>query len=338
MSKLIVVVGATGTQGGSVVDTFLQESGWQVRALTRNANSAAAEKLRAKGVHEVVSASLDDPASLVQAFRGATAIFSVTDFWGAYYDPATTPKATATGLPKNVWVGQKEEQQGKNVFDAAAQTQGLQRLIFSGLSNATKWSRGKYTHVYHFDSKARAAEYGQATYPDLWQKTSIIQVGFYLSNVLTYPFMRPQKDADGVYTFSYTGPTDGKLPLIAADEDTGPFTKALISLPEAGKNLIAYREWMSMDEFVALLSRTLGVKMRTKILTMDEVAAGTGIWGSLPEDLLLELSDNTNYFVEFGYEGRDDPSVVHPHALGVEVKLPSVEDWIKKQDWSAILN
>ena len=193
MAKLIVVIGATGTQGGSVVDTFLGESGWKIRALTRNASSASAQKLKAKGVHEVVAATLDDPTSLVEAFKGAHTVFSVTDFWGLYYNPSNNEKAAATGEAKNIWAAKYEEQQGKNVFDAAAKTEGLERLIFSGLSNATKWSKGKYSHVYHFDSKALAAEYGEATYPDLWKKTSILQVGFYLSNLLLYPFMKPQK-------------------------------------------------------------------------------------------------------------------------------------------------
>ena len=193
MSKLIVVLGATGTQGGSVVNTFLQEPGWKIRALTRNTSSASAQKLKEKGVHDIVAASLDDPASLVVAFKGAHTVFSVTDFWGPYFNPANTEKASDAGVAKNVWAGKYEEQQGKNVFDAAAKTEGLQRLIFSGLSNATKWSKGKYPHVYHFDSKARAAEYGQATYPELWKKTSILQVGFYLSNSLLFPYMKPKK-------------------------------------------------------------------------------------------------------------------------------------------------
>lgn len=33
--KLIAVVGASGNQGGSVVNTFLSERGWRVLALTR---------------------------------------------------------------------------------------------------------------------------------------------------------------------------------------------------------------------------------------------------------------------------------------------------------------
>lgn len=192
MSKLLVVLGATGTQGGSVVDTFLAEPGWTIRGVTRNASSAAAQKLQARGV-EVTTANLDKPASLVAAFKGAYAIFSVTDFWGMYGALAMQGGATPTGEPANVYAGKLEEQQGKNVFDAAAQTEGLQRLVFSSLSNATRWSRGQYTHVYHFDSKARAADYGRAQYPELWKKTSVLQVGFYLNNILLSPFMKPVK-------------------------------------------------------------------------------------------------------------------------------------------------
>ncbi|SPJ93364.1 uncharacterized protein FTOL_13970 [Fusarium torulosum] len=60
----------------------------------------------------------------------------------------------------------------------------MERFILSSLSNATKWSKGKHTHVYHFDSKAKTAEYGRETYPDLWAKTSIYQPGLFLTNFL----------------------------------------------------------------------------------------------------------------------------------------------------------
>jgi hypothetical protein len=64
--------------------------------------------------------------------------------------------------------------------------------VFSSLSDATKWSRGKYTHVYHFDSKAKAEAYGRETYPELWKKTSILQAGFFLSNYLSLPIFQVQ--------------------------------------------------------------------------------------------------------------------------------------------------
>lgn len=189
--KLICVVGATGNQGGSVVSTFLEEPGWKVRGLTRNASSDAARALSARGV-EMVTADLDDVASLKTAFKGASVIFSMLDFWAAFSDPALQSKLKQ-GQTMSEWAHDYELQQGKNVLTAAAQTEGLERLVFSALSYATKWSGGKYKRVYHFDAEARAVEYGERQYPQLMMKTSVIQVGVYLTNMLQMPHYQPKK-------------------------------------------------------------------------------------------------------------------------------------------------
>jgi UDP-glucose 4-epimerase len=190
-SKLIAIVGATGNQGGSVASVFLKEPGWKVRALTRNASSAKSQALASQGA-EVVEADLNKPETLAAAFEGASVIFAVSDFWGLYGDPANKSKAKP-GQPMNVWAAEYETQQLKNVIDEAAKVPGLERFILSSLSNATKWSNGKYTHVYHFDSKANAEEYGKETYPDLWKKTSIYQAGYFLSNYRAGGMSPPMK-------------------------------------------------------------------------------------------------------------------------------------------------
>ena len=190
-SKLIVVVGATGNQGGSVVDTFLKEPGWKVRGLTRNVNSSAAQNLISRGV-EMVNANLDDTVSLCAAFMGAHTIFSATDFWTGYRDPSNESKL-APGQTMMEWAHDYELQQGKNVFSAADQTHGLEWLVFSALSYDTKLSGGKYTHIYHFDSEARAVDFARSQYPELMKKTSIIQIGMYLTNMLLMPHYQPKK-------------------------------------------------------------------------------------------------------------------------------------------------
>jgi NAD(P)-dependent dehydrogenase (short-subunit alcohol dehydrogenase family) len=179
-SKLIVIVGATGNQGGSVASTFLAEPGWKVRALTRDTSSTKSQALAARGA-EVVQADIDTPSSLSAAFEGASVIFGVSDFWGMFWNPANKDKAKP-GQSLLAWVGEHEEHQLKNIIDAAAKVPTLERFVLSSLSNATKWSKGTYTHVYHFDSKAKAEEYGKRTYPELWAKTSAFQAGYFLSN------------------------------------------------------------------------------------------------------------------------------------------------------------
>lgn len=190
-TKLITVIGATGNQGGSVVDTFLAAPGWRVRGITRNASSAKAKALAARGA-EVVEADMDDPSTLPPVFAGSQAIFAVSDFWGLYGDPANKDKP-APGQPLNEWAAAHETEQLKSVIDAAAAVPALERFILSSLSDATKWSRGKYPHVFHFDSKAKAEAYGREGHPDLWAKTSVFQAGIFLSNFVSHPLMSFEK-------------------------------------------------------------------------------------------------------------------------------------------------
>jgi uncharacterized protein YbjT (DUF2867 family) len=65
--KLIVVTGATGTQGGAVARELLKTGDWDVRAVTRNTKGEKAQKLAALGM-EVVEASYDDEESMRKAF------------------------------------------------------------------------------------------------------------------------------------------------------------------------------------------------------------------------------------------------------------------------------
>jgi len=80
--KLIAVVGATGAQGGGLVRAILADpsGGFAVRAITRKTSSDKAKELARLGA-EVVSADLDDAASVKRAFAGAYGAFCVTNFW-----------------------------------------------------------------------------------------------------------------------------------------------------------------------------------------------------------------------------------------------------------------
>lgn len=77
----LVVLGATGNQGGSVLSHFLSltPSPYALRGVTRDVTSTKAASLSERGV-EMVAGNFDEPASLDAAFKGASAIFSVTDY------------------------------------------------------------------------------------------------------------------------------------------------------------------------------------------------------------------------------------------------------------------
>ena len=107
-SRTIVVTGATGLQGGAVARQLLAE-GCRVRAVTRNAQSAKAQALAARGA-EVVQADLTDPASLAPVVQGAHGVFSVQN-------------PMVSGV-------EGEIQQGKNLADAARQA-GVRHVVYA---------------------------------------------------------------------------------------------------------------------------------------------------------------------------------------------------------------
>jgi uncharacterized protein YbjT (DUF2867 family) len=73
--KTIVVIGATGRQGGQVARHLLRE-GWGVRALTRKPESKKALALKSLGA-EIARGDLEDQASLEAAFADAYGLYDI---------------------------------------------------------------------------------------------------------------------------------------------------------------------------------------------------------------------------------------------------------------------
>jgi nucleoside-diphosphate-sugar epimerase len=151
MPQTIVVLGATGTQGASVVDAFLSLAPkWQVRAVTQNSELAAAKSLSSRGV-EVVTADTGNVSTLHKAFAGATTIFAVTDYWSPFF---SSPRPEIPkGQPLREYGYDNELKHGQNIADAAAAINTLTYFIWSTLPSPKKASNGKYSGIYHFDSK-----------------------------------------------------------------------------------------------------------------------------------------------------------------------------------------
>jgi len=188
--KLIVVVGATGNQGGSVARRFLQDPQYAVRGLTRNPESPASKELAALGA-EMVKAELEDVESLKAAFKGANVIFSVTQYWQPYSRPDCRAKAKELGVSIRQYAGMVELQHGRNIADAAAtvvDTLVPNGFLVSTLSHAGKCSNGRFTNLYHFDCKAEIfPDYVNEKYPELAAKMSCIHTGFFTTSHLILP-------------------------------------------------------------------------------------------------------------------------------------------------------
>ena len=175
-----------------------------MRAITRNRASPAAQELTRLGA-ELFEADLDNVESLVSAFSGAQAIFGVTNFWQFPQSLKTKELVELKGITWNEACYELEVQQGINIIDAAVQSAKqcqLDRLVLSSLCDARKASKGKYMWVYHFDSKARFVQYLEEKarddpyYRALLEKTSYVQMGFYLDNWMKNPIFAPKKVRD----------------------------------------------------------------------------------------------------------------------------------------------
>ncbi|KAH6904380.1 NmrA family protein [Coprinopsis sp. MPI-PUGE-AT-0042] len=103
--KLVVVTGATGQQGSSVVDWLLKEPAgrFKIRGVTRRKDSEASRKLASKGV-EVVQADLSNLKETAVAFQGAWGVFGLTQFYENGYEG--------------------EQLHGKNIVEAAKANDG----------------------------------------------------------------------------------------------------------------------------------------------------------------------------------------------------------------------
>jgi uncharacterized protein YbjT (DUF2867 family) len=131
--QTILVTGATGNQGSTVVQALLEEPGrWRVRALTRTPGSGPARRLAARGV-DVVGGDMTDPASLRHAMTGVHGVFSVQN----------TRTAGQQG----------EVRQGMSVADAAHAAE-VAHVVYSSVGGADR-VRG----IPHFDTKWRIEQH-----------------------------------------------------------------------------------------------------------------------------------------------------------------------------------
>lgn len=259
----------------------------------------------------MVQGDADDKESLIRAFQGAHAIYSNVDFFTHLFHALGQPDIIPAGKNALTHAYDREVEQGVNIAEAAEDPsvlKTLERFIVSALSNATKWSGGKYTTVYHFDSKTEILRQARERCPGVAAKISTVQMGHYVENWRAVAKMAPQKQADGSFLLSRPSPPTYKMPLVVAERDAGAFAKALVVDLPVGKNLMGVSEWMTFDEYAELWGRVNGVKTNYKTISKEEFFEG------VPDILAKELGDSFDYIEEFGFTGGD-PDVLSPEQV-----------------------
>ena len=304
--KVIVVTGATGAQGGGLARAILAEpgAGYAVRAVTRDANSDAARALADAGA-EVVTADLDDPASIERAFDGAYGAYCVTFFW-AHFSP-------------------EREQAEARTMAQAARAAGLRHVIWSTLEDTRRWIKlddprmptlmGRYK-VPHFDAKGESDDFfRQAGVP-----TTFLLTSYYWDNLIHFG-MGPKPGPDG--TLQFVLPMgDRKLPGIAA-EDIGRCAWGIFKQGEglAGRTIGIAGEHLTGAEMAASLARALGREVRYAAISPDAYRA-----------LGFPGSDDLGNMFQFKHDFNDDFCAARSieTSRSLNPRLMSFDDWLRE--------
>ena len=304
MAKVLTVFGATGQQGGSVVEYVINDpelfKKYKVRAITRDLNKPAAQTLQQKDV-EVVKADADDSESLKQAMQGAHTVFAVT---ATIYDEK---------------LKERELAQGKSMTDAAVAA-GVQYFIFSTLSNGGKLSDGKIQNLAHFDVKAEIEDYIR-TQP---MKSAFFAPGSFMQNF--GHFMGPRPAGDGTYAIANFVTPETQLPLIDTVDDTGKYVGAILAEPDKyeGKVLSAATKLYSYGEIVKKMSEASGKTVNYKQLPLN-------VWkGFLPAETADYMVDMFLWIQDYGYYGPETEKLVDWTAKQARGKLTTLEEYFVK--------
>ncbi|ORY68558.1 uncharacterized protein BCR38DRAFT_334802 [Pseudomassariella vexata] len=143
MSRAILVTGATGKQGGAVVDALLAlpNADFTILAVTRNPQSTDAKRLASRSSFiKLVGGNLNDTPALFEEAHQVSA----HPIWGVY--------SLQVSIGPGVTVA-SEVAQGKNLIDAAIQN-GVSHFVYSSIERGgdeVSWDNP--TPIPHFQSK-----------------------------------------------------------------------------------------------------------------------------------------------------------------------------------------
>ncbi len=297
MTRTVLVTGATGNQGGAVVDHLLaSETAFDVRGLTRDATSERAETLDDRGV-EMVEGDLDDPDSLDAAFDGVDAVFAVTNFWTEGYE------------------GQVE--QGKHLADAAANA-SVDQFVFSGVG-----SHHKETGIAHFDSAWEIEQYAREQELPL----TVLQPVFFFQNLEAF--------VEDILEGSLALPLEEGVSLQMVDvDDVGHAAAVALAAPEEfiGERYDLAGDELTLAETAEIVSKISGVDVEPVHVPIEDAYESFGEEFTVMCEWFNEVgyeADIDELQATFGFEFTTLPEYLREHGWEDKEGMASVPGWVK---------
>jgi uncharacterized protein YbjT (DUF2867 family) len=283
MSIRILVTGATGKQGGSLINSLLSSpsaTSLNIFAVTRNASSPASLALAARKITLIEGDIATSSASIFSKVNDVTkgqpldAAFLVT--------VPTPPKPFGPKPPS-------EEEQALPFIDAAAAS-GVKHLVFTSVDRGVN-SDTDPTVIPHFAAKYRIEEYLKKK-----SKDSTLPGG----GNPTWTILRPVAFMDN-FTNDFMGRTFasmwgslGSKPLqLIATSDIGKFAARAVLDPTkyAGKAIPLAGDDLTLEGGKKVFKETLGTDM----------PVGYGFIGGLVKYMVTEVGVMFNWFATDGY-------------------------------------
>ncbi|KAL1840007.1 hypothetical protein VTJ49DRAFT_924 [Mycothermus thermophilus] len=335
--KLIVVLGATGNQGGSVARRFIQDPRYRVRAVTRDTSSPKVQELAKLGI-ELAQADFEDVESLKVVFAGANVIFSNTQYWEAFFRPDCRTDAAAKGISCREYAYIVERRQSKNIADAAAtvvDTLDDNGFLVSTLSHAGKSSGGRFKDLYHFDGKAEIfPDYVNETYPKLAAKMSCIYTGFFTTSHRILPGAYFRKHEDGTFEMRFPCKPTTRVPHLDVNHDTGPFVYAVSQMPPGKAYMASSGEYRSFPEWIGAWGKLTGNPARYTEVEIEDMQNE-----AYDEMLGLEVAIMLRYCDDPGYDGGMELLKAEDlRKAGIDCPMLTLEESLARQDWTAVIN
>lgn len=303
--KTIVVLGALGGQGGSVVKTLVEDGSFHVRGVTSGSvDSNDSKRWLERGVDMVIG-NTKKPASLARAFTGADVAFVVVNFW----DPE---------------IMTQEGELSRKIFDQAKEA-GVKHVIFSSLANVGEVSGGEIT-VPHFTLKAEAWDHLQTMG---FESVTAVEPAAYFSNWFT--FFKPKEQDDGTLVWTWPG-TKRNNKLSQCDVSTSVGTAVLAAAKDPvgynQRSILLEADKISVEDVVASISKKLGKPGRVEFV--DPKVFSTYFEGA------HELAEMVKWFEEYGYYGPETETRQHGSgkALG---GLITFQEWLDTEEYKKYL-
>lgn len=264
----VLVTGATGQQGGATARALIA-AGVPVRALVRDPSTARAKAVEALGA-ELVTGDLTDRDSLVEAARGARAVFSVQ-----LPPMAQGPAGTTIDFDS-------ELAQAVNLIEAARAV-SVPQFVHTSVSGAgqritvERWAAMDPYYATKAAIQDRVREAG-------FTHWTLIKPGFFMENFLpeqAYLFPRGVQGGLATVIKPHT-----RLSLVAVD-DIGRAVAAAVADPERfhGIELELASDRRSMTEIAEALSSALKTEVTAPDLTEEEaVAKGMPAWAAVSHE------------------------------------------------------